>query len=122
MVHETGFARYGVPTEILTDHGSQYVSNQKANTPHHAFGRFLEHYVIRHIVARRNHPQTNGKIESILREVDRLIAAGFTMDDVVDWQNRIKLHGNLDDKVPETVFVERLPPRKDLRVCTEVVV
>ena len=63
MVLETGFTRYGVPTKILTGHGSQFVSNQKANTPRHAFGRFLEHDAIRHIVARRNHPQTNGKLE-----------------------------------------------------------
>lgn len=33
MVLETEFARYGVPNEILTDQGSQVVSNQKTNTP-----------------------------------------------------------------------------------------
>lgn len=112
LVLETGFARYGVPNEILTDHGSQFVSNQTTDTPHHAFGRFLEHHYIRHIVARRNHPQTNGKIERFFREIDRLIAAGFSMDDVVDWQNRIKPHASLDYKEPETVFVERLPPER----------
>ena len=112
MVLETGFARYGVPNEILTDHGPQFVSNQKTGTPHHEFGRFLEHHHIRHIVARRNHPQTNGKIERFFREIDRLIAAGFSMDDVIDWQNRIKPHASLDYKVPETVFVERLPPER----------
>jgi len=112
VVLETGFARYGVPTEILTDHGSQFVSNQKTTAPHHAFGRFLEHDSIRHIVARRNHPQTNGKIERFFREIDRLIAAGFSMDDVVGWQNRIKPHASLDYKVPETVFLERLPPER----------
>ena len=34
------------------------------------------------------------------------------MDDVVDWQNRIKPHASLDHKEPETVFVERLPPER----------
>jgi len=108
LVLETGFARYGVPNQ----NGSQFVSNHKANTPRHTFGRFLEHYSIRQIVARRNHPQTNGKIERFFREIERLIAAGFSMDDVVNWQNRIKPHASLDDKVPETVFVERLPPER----------
>ena len=112
MVLETGFARYGVPNEILTDHGSQFVSNQTTATPHHAFGWFLDHHHIRHIVARRNHPQTNGKIERFFREIDRLIAAGFSMDDVIDWQNRIKPHASLDYKKPETVFLERLPPER----------
>ena len=109
---ETGFARYGVPNEILTDHGSRFVPDQQAETTHHAFGRFLEHHAIRQTVARRNHPQTNGKIERFFREIDRLIAAGFSMDDVVDRQNRIKPHAGLDYKVPETVFLERLPPER----------
>jgi hypothetical protein len=43
-----------------------------------------------------------------------LIAAVFSMDDVVDWQNRIKPHASLDCKEPETVFVERLPPKRIL--------
>jgi putative transposase len=96
LVLETGFARYGVPNEILTDHGSQFVSNKKTDTPHHAFGRFLDHHHIRHIVARRNHPQTNGTIERFFREIDRLIAAGFSMDEIIDWQNTIKPHASLD--------------------------
>lgn len=81
------------PTTILTNHGSQSVSNLKTKAPCHVFERFLEHDSAWHIVARRNHPQTNGKI-------DRLIAAGLTMDDVVDWQNRIRPHASLNDKVP----------------------
>lgn len=112
MVLKTGFAWYGAPDEILTDHGSQFVSNQKTNTPHHAFGRFLEHYAIRHIIARRNHPQTNGKIERFFREIPWLIATGYTMDDVIDWQNSIQPHASLDNKVLDTVFVERLPPER----------
>ena len=43
LVLETGFARYGVPNEILTDHGSQWVSNQTTGTPHHALGRVLDY-------------------------------------------------------------------------------
>jgi len=61
---------------------------------------------------RYHHPQTNGKIERFFREIDRLIAAGFTMDDVVNWQNSIKPHASLDYKEPETVFFERLPPER----------
>ena len=82
--------------EILTDHGSQFVSNQKTDTPHHVTGRFLDHHHVQHIVARRNHPQTNGKIERIFREIGQLIAVGLSMDDVIDWQNRIKPHASLD--------------------------
>ncbi|OPX67163.1 MAG: hypothetical protein A4E37_01640 [Methanoregulaceae archaeon PtaB.Bin056] len=114
MVPETGFARYGVPNDILTDHGSRFVPNQKTNTPHHAFGRFPGHHSIRHTVARRNDTQTHEKIERFFWEIDRLIAAVFSMDDVVDWQNRIKPHASLDCKEPETVFVERLPPKRIL--------
>jgi len=55
------------------------------------------------------------KIETLprlFRWIDRFIAAGFTMDDVVNWQNRIKPHASLDYKVLETVFVERLSPER----------
>ncbi len=100
-------AHYGIPNETLTDHGTQFASNQSI-TSNHVFGRFLEGHTIRHIVARRNHPQANGGTG----QIDRLITAGCSMDNGVDWQNRIKSHARLNYKEPATVFFERLPPEQ----------
>lgn len=34
------------------------------------------------------------------------------MDHVIDWQKGTKPHAGVDDKEPETVFVERSPPER----------
>jgi putative transposase len=59
-----GFAEYGIPDEILTDHGTQFVAAKNREKAKHKFKEFLKENGIRHILARVNHPQTNGKIES----------------------------------------------------------
>jgi transposase InsO family protein len=58
-VLRAGIASYGVPQEVLTDNGSQYVTWRGKS----AFSRELERRGIRHIVSARKHPQTLGKIE-----------------------------------------------------------
>jgi len=63
LVLRMGFAQYGVPRKILTDHGTQFVSARDRDNASHTFKEFLDSYGIKHIVARIKHPQTNGKIE-----------------------------------------------------------
>ena len=60
-----GFQEFGKPDEILTDHGTQFVASRKNKKgfAKHKFGKFLEENGIKHILARVQHPQTNGKIE-----------------------------------------------------------
>jgi len=60
-----GFAEYGIPDEILTDHGTQFVA-AKSREKTKLFKEFLKENGVRHILARINHPQTNGKVESSL--------------------------------------------------------
>jgi transposase InsO family protein len=56
--------------EVITDHGSQFFANKsdKNVEPECALGQFLAENEIEHILARVNHPQTNGKIEKWLPE------------------------------------------------------
>ena len=65
-VLKMGFAEYGVPDEILTDHGTQFVAAKNRGKANHKFKEFLKENGVRHILARINHPQTNGKVESSL--------------------------------------------------------
>jgi transposase InsO family protein len=58
-VLRAGIASYGVPEEVLTDNGAQYVTWRGKS----AFARELEQRGIRHVVAAPRHPRTLGKIE-----------------------------------------------------------
>ena len=109
-----GFREYGTPREILTDHGTQFISARNRELAHHTFGDFLDQHNIKHIVAGVKHPQTNGKIERFFGEVERRIAKFGSVDAVVHWHNFIKPHMSLDYDEPGNVFWYRLPPERIL--------
>ena len=95
-VLQQGFAEYGTPREILTDHGTQFVAACNREHAHHTFKEFLDQNGIKHIVATVKHPQTNGKIERFFGEVERRIGKFGSVDKIVHWYNVIKPHMSLD--------------------------
>lgn len=114
QILEQGFQEYGVPREILTDNGSQFVASRNPETADHTFRKFLEYHGVRHIRARVNHPQTNGKIERFFGEVERRTPRFGSVERVVHWHNEIKPHSSLDYDEPAHVFWYRLPPERIL--------
>jgi len=62
-----GFAKYGVPQEILTDQGAQF-KHWKGVTK---FEKLLKRLKVQHIKARSHHPQTCGKIERFHKTIHR---------------------------------------------------
>ena len=66
-------SEHGKPASVLTDHGSQFYANEKeaARRGEARFERELVALGIKHILARVNHPQTNGKLERFYGEVQR---------------------------------------------------
>ena len=114
QVLEKGFEEYGFPREILTDNGSQFVSSRNPETADHTFRKFLEYHGIRHIRARVNHPQTNGKIERFFGEVERRTPRFGSVEKVVHWHNEIKPHSSLYFDEPAHAFWYRLPPERIL--------
>ena len=107
-----GFAEYGIPREILTDHGTQFVAARDREHARHTFKEFLDLYGVKHIVATVKHPQTNGKIERFFGEVERRIRKFGSVDKIVHWHNVIKPHMSLDYDEPSNVFWYRLPPER----------
>ncbi len=66
-VLKKGFEEYGRPREIMTDHGTQFVSSRtdKKGYSRHKFGEFLEENGIKHILARIHHPQTRAAVTAL---------------------------------------------------------
>lgn len=54
--------RHGLPFQVITDHGSEFWNN-RLDLPT-AFGETLDVLGVEHILARKKHPQTNGKLEN----------------------------------------------------------
>lgn len=114
LVLELGFANYGTPREILTDHGTQFVSSRNPDVAWHIFKEFLDEHGIKHIVARVKHPQTNGKIERFFGEVERRLPKFQSVDEIVVWHNEVKPHSSLNYDEPYNAFWYRLPPERVL--------
>ena len=81
VLHEA-ISNHGSPASILTDHGSQFYANageykQKGASE---FEKELVRLDIKHILARVNHPQTNGKLERFHGELQRKLGI-FTESD-----------------------------------------
>ena len=62
LVLEMGFARYGIPWEILTDHGTQFVSARERDVAYHTFKEFLGGHGIKFTSA----------VSSIIKQLARL--------------------------------------------------
>jgi transposase InsO family protein len=105
-VLRAGLASYGVPQEILTDNGTQYVTWRGKS----AFTRELEKRGIQQVVARPRHPQTLGKVERFWGTLWRECLESAVFLDLADAQRRIGLfidhynfqrpHQGIDGLVP----------------------
>jgi len=116
-------AKHGKPASILTDHGSQFYANQAEYKKRGAsdFEQELVRLEIKHILARVNHPQTNGKLERFHGEIVRKQKWFDTIDELVHWYNNIKPHMSLDWdnlETPAQAFVRKMP-EKGTRVIDE---
>ncbi len=87
-VVRAAIAAYGVPAEILTDNGSQYVTWRGKSQ----FSRELEKRGIKQIVARPRRPQTLGKIERFWGSLWRECIETSVFFDLADARQRIGLY------------------------------
>ena len=87
-VLRAALAAYGVPGEILTDNGSQYITWRGKSQ----FSRELEKRGIKQIVARPRRPQTLGKIERFWGSLWRECIESAVFLDLADARQRIGLY------------------------------
>jgi hypothetical protein len=114
-VLRAALAAYGVPAEILTDNGSQYITWRGKSQ----FSRELEKRGIKQIVARPRRPQTLGKIERFWGSLWRECVETSVFLDLADARQRIGLyidhynlqrpHQGIDGMVPADRFFSAAP-------------
>jgi transposase InsO family protein len=114
-VLRAALAAYGVPGEILTDNGTQYVTWRGKSQ----FTRELEKLGIRQIVAKPKRPQTLGKIERFWGTLWRECLQASIFLDLEDARRRIglfidyynfqRVHSGIDGLVPADRFFHAAP-------------
>ena len=108
------FVEYIIPDEILTDHGTQFVAAKSREKANHKFKEFLATNGVRHILARINHPQTNGKIDSF-GLMEQKLHLFDSLEEFVHWYNYVKPHMslNFDElETPYQSFLRKLPAER----------
>jgi len=114
-VFRAALGAYGVPGEILTDNGTQYVTWRGKSQ----FSRELEKRGIKHLVAKPRRPQTLGKIERFWGSLWRECIETSVFLDMADARQRIGLyidyynlqraHQGIDGLVPADRFFDAAP-------------
>eukprot|EP00253_Pinus_taeda_P011257 PITA_11257 len=75
------FVRYGVPREIVTDHGTQFTSKLVKD--------ITEKYQIKHRKSTPYHPQANGQVESTNKTLEGIITKTVAMNRK-NWEEKLK--------------------------------
>lgn len=101
------------PVIVLTDKGPQFYANKYDKKGVKGFSEFeqeLEELGIKFWTGRRNHPQTNGKMEKWFDTMKRRFKKhpDENLQDFVKWYNEKRIHHALDYKTPEEVYLENL--------------
>ena len=112
-VLEEAIKTHGKPKAMLTGRDVQFYASGKNGEPAspNGFQHYLSEQGINHILARVNHPQTNGKIERWFGEVKRKIRHFSSLDELVHWYNEIKPHMSLDWEnleTPSKAFIRKM--------------
>ena len=108
--------KHGRPASILTDRGSQLCASESESKRKGVseFEHELARLGMRHILARANRPQTNGKLEGFHGELQRKLGHFGTVSRLVHWRNEVKPHKSLDWdslETPARAFVRKMPPK-----------
>jgi putative transposase len=103
----TGVAEFGKPKAIMTDHGAVYYANKcPPEIQNTQFRLTLNALGIRHVLARVNRPQTNGKIERFFGSYKTEFMTGSfrTVGEYVRHYNEDRPHMSLSYKTPREVW------------------
>jgi len=101
------------PVVVLSDKGSQFYANKYDKTGKKGMCEFekeMEKLGIDFWTSRRNHPQTNGKMEKWFDTMKKRFKKhpDELLQDFVKWYNEERIHHALDYDTPEKAYWEKL--------------
>jgi putative transposase len=105
---DKGIRKFGLMKQFITDHGSQFVSNERegCKVSDSTFTLWLKAKGVHHIKARVKHPQTNGKVERVKQTIEKLWNHFGSLNKAVKYYNYKRPHMSLgtEDKKLETPY------------------
>jgi len=98
---------YGVPKQLMTDHGTQFTSLPRetcADPKPNEFQQFLNQVGIHHIKSRVKHPQSNGKVERVILTMRQLAQHFSCWEAVIGYYNYQRPHSSLENGCLRTPY------------------
>jgi len=109
---------YGIPKQMMTDHGTQFTSLPRETCPdpqQNMFQQLLKQYGIVHIKARVKHPQSNGKVERAGQTIQHLRKHFANWSDTMHYYNFKRPHSSLENGQLRTLhqaFLDKMRENK----------
>jgi putative transposase len=104
---------YGIPRQLMTDHGTQFTSLPRetcVKPKPNMFQQTLEGFGIKHIKARVKHPQSNGKVERAILTIKQLGNHFQCWDAAFYYYNYERPHSSLENgclRTPYRAFIDK---------------
>ena len=113
LLHQAMLANEVSPVVILSDKGSQFYANIRMKSGEKGISQFeneVRSFGIDFWTSRRNHPQTNGKMEKWFDTMKKRKKKhpDESFQDFLKWYNEKRIHHALEYKTPEEVYHEKL--------------
>ncbi len=113
VLHQAILNNEVCPVVVLSDKGSQFYANKYDKTGKKGISEFEKELMelgIDFWTSRRNHPQTNGKMEKWFDTMKKRFKKhpDESLQDFVRWYNEKRIHHALSYDTPEKVYWEKL--------------
>jgi putative transposase len=118
QVLNKAISNYGIPKQMMTDHGTQFTSLPREtclDPQQNKFQQLLKQYQIIHIKARVKHPQSNGKVERAGQTIEQLRKHFSSWEDTVYYYNFQRPHSSLENghlRTPYEAFQDKMREKK----------
>ncbi len=115
LVFDDAAALWGtVPTELLTDHGTQFCVDENNE---YRFRNHIGSLGVKHVLARVKHPQTNGKQEKLGGTIKGIMRwKKCSLVEAVKFYNEVRPHMSLERdghlRTPLVAYYEKMRPEK----------